>query len=51
MSLFKKRDRRNIRKKVVALEDEHGDGSATTDGGDEAGGEANGQTKPLAGKK
>ena len=50
MSLFKKRERRNIRKKAVALEDEHDETTETTGVGEKTGGEANGQTKP-AGKK
>ena len=51
MSLFKKRDRRNIRKKAVELEDDKDDDTAAIEGEEEVGGEANGQTRPLAGKK
>ena len=50
MSLFKKRDRRNIRKKAVELEDERDDDTAAIEGEENVGGEANGQTRP-AGKK
>lgn len=45
MSMFKKRGRRNIRKKAVALEDEHSEGEGdgwTMEGGGR--GSANGQT-------
>ena len=51
MSLFKKRDRRNIRKKAVELEDERDDNdTAAIEGEEKVGWEANGQTRP-AGKK
>ena len=51
MSLFKKRDRRNIRKKAVELEDEKDDDTAAIKDEEKVGGKANGQTRLPAGKK